>query len=234
MGGILCIVFVIAKFLYLNFHRLNEFGYFQLMKPHFFAFTYSFLVILHVNSGILMLTIFTGCWCAIKVNLWLLKHIVVDLKRIDLKAKLLWYRRVYIKTLLYILANNKFIKNLFFLLLIVNFPVNCYLLVRVKNSADFIVASSIIFIFIEQVIAIFGVHWFIATLNSDFNKNIKFFIREFVPNSCLITRFNSANFASNLKISLFIQNYQTKKKYGFTYGSLGLISLMAFSKVRFF
>ena len=201
------------------------------MKPQILVFTFSFFVVLYIQSCILQLTIFAGCYCAIKINLWFLKHIIVDLKKTDLKAKLLWYRRVYIKTLQQILANNKYLGNVFFLFLVVNFPTNCYFLIQIKKSNDFIVKTLISCIFIEQVIVIFGVHWLIASLNSEFYKNIKFYICKFVPNSSLIARFNCTNYVSNLKISFFIQNYYATRKYGFTYGRFGLISLLAFTKV---
>ena len=189
-------------------------------------------MVLHLHSGMCSLVIFAVCWRVIKINLFHLKHIIVDLKRINLKTKLLWYRRVYIKTLLYILANNIYIGHLFLILLVFNFPINCYILIRMKNSSNMWVTTFIGFFFIEQVVVIFGIHWLIASLNSEFNKNIKFAISRFVPNSCLITKFSCANFILNLKISLFIQNYRSTSKYGFTYGRFGLISLMAFTKVR--
>lgn len=188
-------------------------------------------MVLHNHSGILTLTLISGFICTIEVNLWLLRHIVVNLKRTDLKVKLLWYRKAYIKTLLHILSSNKHMRNVFLIFLIVNLPINCYFLLRIKNSTDLVITIAVGFIFVEQVLVIFGIHWLIASLNAKFNKNIQFFISKFVPNSCFITKLSGVNLVANLKISLFIQTYQTTSKYGFTYGSIGLISLMTFTKV---
>ena len=218
--------------MYLNWHRLNEIGFVRLVKIQFLLLVNIYFVFIYIHFGMLLLTIFAGCRFAIKVNLWLLRHIVVELKRFNLKIRLLWYKRVYIKTLLYILANNKYMGNVFLIFLVVNFPINCYFLLRIKNSASPMVKILVSFIFFEQVLVIFGVHWLFASLNSKFNKNIKCYTSKFVPNNCFIRRFSCVNFISNLRISLFIQNYHTKRKFGFTYGKFGLISLMAFTKVR--
>ena len=42
---------------------------------------------------------------------------------------------------------------------------------------------------------------------------------------------SSIKFQLNLKMSLFIQAFLTRKKYGLSYSKIGIISMMAFTKV---
>lgn len=218
---------IVLHFIFVNWHRLNEIGYVRLVKSQLLSLIYDYFIILFVHSGILILVVFLCCCCAIKINLWQLKHTVTSQNGFDLRAKLLWYRKVFIKTLLYMLVNNRHMGTLFFVFLIVNFPVNCYFLLQMKNSTNVLVQIIILLLFIEQVFVIFGIHGLIASLNSQFSKNLKYFV-------CELTTNNGLKLKSNLKINLFVQTFQTRKKYGFTYAKFGLISMLAFTKVKLF
>lgn len=74
-----------------------------------------------------------------------------------------------------------------------------------------------------EFICIFGVHFLFAKRNSqlqDISKRI------------MLTSFHHRMSRMNrFKLSLFAQTMFVEKKYGITYGNIGLISMMSFAKV---
>ena len=172
--------------------------------------------------------LFTICYYTCRINIWQLRQIAI-VKQCNMQSltiRLFWYRKVYIKTLLYLLQSNKHLGYIFLSLLLTNFPSNCFVLIRLMNRTDQKLIASLITIVCEQAFIIVGIHWFIASINYKFDTNLDYFITNFVANN---QRFTVRN---NIKFNLFIQTYRTTKRNGFTYGCFGYISMLAFAKVK--
>ena len=117
---------------------------------------------------------------------------------------LLWYRRVYIRTLISMSKFNKFMSKIFLVFLIVNLPINCYLNILLMSANNIMVIIMLIFVLTEQVIVILCIHLALASLNSQFDKNILIFTKQFFHNNFPVT------FSFYLKMSLFIQAFLVK------------------------
>ena len=230
------IVFLIflGQSIYFNFlyeirNDIREIGFLRLTWSQILIISYYFTINGFVNISVMLMTLFTLNYYSLRVNMWLLTNIV-SIKHSNgrkLSLKLLWYRRIYIKTLIYIMKANKYISKIFLAFLIVNLPINCYLYFLLMSANTVIVMIAIILVLIEQVFVILVIHWILASFNTQFDKNILNLTKQFFQNNFPL------KFSFNLKMSLFIQTFHTKKKYGFTYGKFGIISMLAFTKVRF-
>ena len=230
---LLVLVFLFFEFIYFNFmyefkNDILEIGFLRLIWPQIMTISYCFTMNGLVHVGVILLTMFTMNYYVLRFNMWMLTNIVsighTNLRKFNIK--LLWYQKVYIKTLISMLKYNKYFSKLFFAFLIINLPINCYLNFLLMSATNIMVIIVLIFVLTEQVMVIIVIHWTFASHNTQFDKNILNLTKQFYQNNFPV------KFSFNLKMSLFIQAFHTKKKYGYTYGKFGIISMMAFTKVR--
>ena len=218
---------IYVNLLYEIRNDITEIGYFRILWPQIMAGSYSLTTNGLVNAGVIILMVSIINYYSLRINMWLLTKIV-SIKHSSgrkLALKLLWYRRVYIKTLISMLKFNEYLSQIFLVFLIVNMPINCYLNFLLMSSNNIMVIIILIFVITEQVIVILCIHLALASLNSQFDKNILHLTMQFIQHNSFI------KFQLNLKMSLFIQAFLTRKKYGLSYSKIGIISMMAFTKV---
>ena len=115
-----------------------------------------------------------------------------------------------------------------FAYMIVNGPISCVFMAALLNSK---MNSMVSFTFnliyaIHQLVGIFGVHVLIVTLNANLHRPVKRTIHLSIHDRKL---------AKMSRLKLKIHNYNaafhTKKKYGISYASFGLITMSSFLKV---
>ena len=208
---ILVLTFFFFEFIYFSFlyeirNDIKEIGLLRLIWPRILAFSYYFTINGIVHVGIILLTIFTMHYYSLQINMWLLTNIV-SIKHSNSRKfniKLFWYQKVYIETLISMLKYNKYLGKLFLTFLIVNLPVNCYLNILLMSANNIMVIIILIFVLTEQVIVILCIHLALASLNSQFDKNILIFTKQFFHNNFPVT------FSFYLKMSLFIQAFLVK------------------------
>ena len=181
-----------------------------------------------VHVGVIILLMFILNHYTLRINIWLLTQIVSikHSKGRKFTLKLLWYRRVYIRTLISMSKFNKYLSKIFLAFLTINLPINCYVNFLLMSATNAIVIIVLMIVLTEQATVILVIHWTLASHNTQFDKNILNLTKQFYQNNFPV------KFSFNLKMSLFIQAFHTKKKYGYTYGKFGIISMMAFTKVR--
>ena len=117
-----------------------------------------------------------------------------------------------------------------FVYVIVNGPISCMFMAALLNNN---INSNISFIFsslyaFHQFLGIFGIHVLVVTLNANLHRPVKRMIHLFVYDRKLKK-------ISNLKLKIHNYNvaFHTKKKYGITYASFGLITMQSFFKVNY-
>ena len=210
-----------------SFFKQNSLS--RLILPELMAVLQHITLTAMVNGIIIILLAFAINYYTLRINTWHLKEVCFakQQNRIHLaNIILLWYRIVYIKTLKYLLYNNKYLGEIFLIILAFNFPVNCIIMIRLLKTEKFeIITFILITIIIEQTILILCIHWGIVSLNWNFSKSIFYFNNQFVEENCRLTT------KHNVQLNLFIQTFRTAKKYGFTYDKYGLISMITFTKV---
>ena len=205
-----------------------EIGFLRLIWLQIIIVSYFFTLNGYANVSVLLMTLFILKSYTIRINMWLLMKIasIKHSSSRKFSLKLLWYRRVYTRTMLSMLESNKYISKIFLFILIDNLPINCYLNFLLMSANNIFVTIGILIIIVNQVFVILCIHWILASFNNLFYKKILILAKQFFQN-----RF-PVKFSFNLKMSLFIQAFVTNKMYGFSYGKFGIISMMAFTKVR--
>ncbi|KAI2804019.1 hypothetical protein BLOT_008160 [Blomia tropicalis] len=129
---------------------------------------------------------------------------------------------------LFSVANSSFGKAMF-AYMIVNCPINCVIVVAILNG----VPNSFISLFINSIYAlhqflcIFIIHIFIVNVNGKIHRPVKRITHLSVCDQKL-TKFSRIK----MKIHNYIMAFHTKKKYGITYASFGLISMSSFVKPK--
>src|SRR5699024_5644833 len=78
---------------------------------------------------------------------------------------------------------------------------------------------------VEEFIFIFGIHLLIANVNKKIHRPCKQFI------GLSLEHGHSWSFPDRLRLSILIETFITRRRYGFTYHTFGRISLLAFVKV---
>ena len=137
--------------------------------------------------------------------------------------KYLWYQGLYMKSIANVIQSNEYFGKVFLVFMAFNFPINCYLIIQLFSSFSITMKIIIFLLCWMQTTVIFALHFIMAKLNS--RLRIKKFVSSYLSNRIFF------NIRANLRISLFIQAFYTKKRYGFTYGALGIVSLFSFTKV---
>ncbi|KAI2797979.1 hypothetical protein BLOT_013890 [Blomia tropicalis] len=114
--------------------------------------------------------------------------------------------------------------------MVINSPISCVLLIVLLNNQNIsIIAKFFILPFVfHQVNCIFGIHVFVADANSKIHSPVKRMIHLYI-NDRKFTNLNELKF----KVHNYIMAFHTKKKYGITYGWIGLITMSSFVKFIF-
>jgi len=135
------------------------------------------------------------------------------------------YRVEFIKTLLEILDANRMFSKVLVVFLFVNCPLNCLLVILLQLGK--IPSQKVTFVgpvALEGFVFIFGIHMAIASVNKRIHAPTKQFIK--------LNLFNKfCKLKYRIKLDNFIGAFHTKRKYGFQYYSVGIISMFTFVKV---
>ncbi|KAI2804968.1 hypothetical protein BLOT_003957 [Blomia tropicalis] len=114
-----------------------------------------------------------------------------------------------------------------FAFMIVNGPISCMLMAALlNNNFDSMVFFTFNLIYaIQQLPCLFGVHVLIVTLNANLHRPVKRMIHLSIHDRKLVKM-------SRLKLKIHNYNvaFHTKKKYGISYASFGLITMSSFLK----
>ena len=161
--------------------------------------------------------------------------------------------------LLEILSINQMFGSLLFHFLILNTPVNAYLIISLINGK--LELFQIYFVFmlgIGQFLGIFAIHWIGINFTQHIHKCTKPLIHCYLThmllrwkNSLIIrkschntvithsnNKFEFKFYLNQLRLQLKLNNYlfkfHTNKRYGITCGAIGLITFKSFTKVSIF
>lgn len=201
---------------------LEEFLFRQVMLLLYFA-----VITLFTSTCIFLATLS----CMILV-IWSVKIYQLNLIQNCRKKKLIcsqhvqWIMRISRKVLIYILEINPIIGRLFVVFLMINYPINCFLLIgAIFGNANSVSRLFIFVICIQQMGILFIFHFVIAKYNSKFVKpNLKTIYIAVHNMNCIAK-------IINVKLSLFIQTFHSVQQYGITYWKFGLISFSSYLKV---
>ena len=156
-------------------------------------------------------------------NLLYPKHLKMPSRR----SYNLFLKHTSVTLYLFSVANSSFGKAMFSYL-VVNCPINCVIvvaiLIGVPNSPINLIIFSIYAL--QQFVCIFIIHIFIVNVNEKLHSPVKRVIHLSICDRKL------AKFSrTKMKICNYIMAFHTKKRYGVTYMSFGLISVSSFGKV---
>ena len=140
----------------------------------------------------------------------------------------LFLKEISISIYVFYVSNSSFGKALI-AYMIVNCPINCVTVVAILNG----VPNSFLALFISttyvlhQFLCFIIIHILVVGLNGKLYKPVKRIIH-----LSLFDRKLAKFSRTKMKIHNYIMAFNTKKKYGITYGSIGLISMSSFAKVN--
>lgn len=132
-----------------------------------------------------------------------------------------------------VMIANKLISALATMFMALNFPTNLYLMMFIfvlpdnrnheKNFAIYLFCSMIV---MAQLAGYLVIHVTSTMYTKKLHKHSKFMIQ--------INMRQKFNFLGrSLKIAFYIEKFHTKKRYGYTYLNLGLITMKTFIQVKF-
>lgn len=186
------------------------------------------LVFIWMTHSYVMMSLFGFILVSIvKIKIYFQQQMVAQLCR----PPLTWSRINLLltgntQTLLLFLRINKDICRMFALFLTINCPISSILMYEgFLGSSNYYFRQLITIIVIEHILSIFFVHYQFAQCNRTFSNSFHKILVLVPQNNRLVKPVN------NLKISLKIQTFHTKNHYGFTYGKVGLVSFLTFTKV---
>ena len=221
------------RFLYLIYQTLSQkdmtiYYAFDVISHQLLLVFYFIALVLFANTSIIMAV--AAC---ILLTIWSIKIaqlIQIQSYQSGSEARfkhIQWIMTVSRKILIYILTINPLMGKIFLLFLIINFPINCFLLMRIIfGNSEFIFKFVIAMICNQQMVVIILLHFIIAKFNGKFLKpNLKT-IHIAVHYSKWLTE------QMNIKINLFIQAFHTKQRYGITYWKFGIVSFGSYWKVN--
>src|SRR5699024_9329655 len=125
------------------------------------------------------------------------------------------FRMKFTRTLLTILNANRLFSKVIVVFLGVNCPLNCLLVCLLTVGR--IPKEKIVFVgpvSMEGFVFIFGIHMAVASVNKHIHSPSKQFIRLNLSNKCCKLKFR-------IRMDNFIHSFHTRRKYGFTYYSVG-------------
>lgn len=173
--------------------------------------------------------VFASSVCFIRIKhchrkLYQVRHIPNNSNHRNVRC-MMDYLAVQSETMQFLFNMNKLVGNVMLFYFIPNIPLNSTLIMQVayKNfSFGFKVTLGVIII--QQLTILICVHW-IGTLYVSRIQKVNQQLAMLYYNT------NKIKLKKHLKLSSFIQNWHTTKPIGMTYGSVGVITMMAFVKV---
>lgn len=213
----------------------------KLLQYHPFESYYGIFCFLwfHVSYGVTMfvLAVFTqiGILFAVisfLINIILFTRLDETYKRyirpvVDgrTSARLALYFRRNVHTLKYLFSINQIYGPLLVMFLVANVPLNCSTLSAImlgKLNPTIALFTSVLVL--GQLTAIFAIHVLTARVSKRLHSPMNQIVGRYV-------RAGKCPLRVQLRNALNIQTMQTKKKYGFTYGPFGLVTMSSFFKV---
>lgn len=191
---------------------------------------YLIAIVMFANTSIISAT-----YAFITLTVWMIK--IYQLKIVQsLKAKNDRIERHIVRImsisrdlLIYVLNINALFGKVFLVFMLVNYPINCFILMSSLFSDVPISYRILLLMFcLHQMLVIIIIHFIVAKFNVKLLKSNLQTIHIIVHYGRRITQL------INLKMNLFIQSFYTKQQYGLTYWKFGLISFSSFIRVRFF
>lgn len=142
--------------------------------------------------------------------------------------------KAHVLTLVHVCFLNSTYKRVLFALIGIGTPTNTYFLVALFTKK--LSTTTVLFfnaIFISQVLAIFCFHLFLALYSAKLHAHWRPLLRWYVRKSCAPNR-PLFSLYDQLQVSRKLETFlvRSKKQYGITYGSVYLISISSFAKVR--
>ena len=137
------------------------------------------------------------------------------------------YLTHYHQILSRIFQSNKVYGMALVVYLLINCPINAYLLMTTLiGHIPRIQLLAITPFFLQQTICIFIFHFIATIYTKKLHRPVKNIIHIYIhclnPNEILMFR---------LRLSHYIETFHTKKRYGVTYGNYGLVTLAGITKV---
>lgn len=127
--------------------------------------------------------------------------------------------------LLFQLKTSPQMSKNFFAFLIVNCPINSFIVILIiLNKYSLLMLMLLLVLVAQQMFCIVGIHFLFARSNGKLIEPTLRTINLAVQNQ------HRLKARTNLRLSLFIQTFHTKRKYGLTYWKFGLISFSTFFK----
>lgn len=166
-------------------------------------------------------TFFTLTFETVTIRMHQLQSILKD----QSPKKFVHFRKLYIKSIIHQSKSNKVFGNVFLVILIINLPGNCITCLVILFSKNNIFNILLYILIFSQFFLIGFLHIIAARSNTTQRKLCKEMMKMHVGHQDTVKR--------TIILNLFIQNYYTKKNYGFSYGPFGLISMMTFTQVCF-
>lgn len=138
------------------------------------------------------------------------------------------------KTLQFVFYMNRATRSIFLLFILTNLPLNTTTLASISLNLVRSVTMVVFYVWycMFQMTIIFCVHW----LGSKYASHIHQSMPRLISCSLMNLRFvkltgRRVDLHSTVKIGNYIQAMHTRKRYGMTYASFGLVTMMSFAKV---
>ncbi|XP_046916958.2 uncharacterized protein LOC124497337 [Dermatophagoides farinae] len=160
------------------------------------------------------------------INVWQTEQLLIDdYKQMKMMPRKLILFQHFNTENLRLLCSGRVYSEALLEFLILNIPVNCYLiLITISGTVEGFSNLFIITMITQQLLGLFVFHLMFAICNSKFQDSSILFIKQLIHSH----RFMQKRLPILVKLSNYGQAFHTKNKYGFTYGKLGLITIQEF------
>ena len=205
-------------------------GIFNLLQGEFWLIINTINIIIYCHACILVANLGTICTRMLYTKFNQLFHLLHKPSKMFKRNMIISYK-LFIHSFIYELRlmaiwNTSF-SNALLVFLIINSPLNgSFVVIILKSGINSTVSILLLMFVIQQFICIFGIHILVASLNEIIHQPVKRMIYLFI---------HDRKIEKKIRLKLIIHNYicafHTKKRYGVTYGSFGLISMFSFAKV---
>ena len=163
------------------------------------------------------------------IQLWQLQHqIKCFKKRMTVCLRISYITRTFKMIAIYIFKTGPMFGNVFLVYIAANMPFNGLFTMDIligKKERLILNCFKYGFIF-QQIFGMLIIHFAIARNNSKLSKSIYQIVQ--IPFHHRIPKMKK------VRLNLFIEDFYTNNKIGIHYGMFGMITLFAFSKVRFY
>ena len=201
----------------------------QLLFSYLSAALMLFWCFLFIHVHILASVVILSEMLVWHTQLWQLEHqIYCYNKRITRCPRIFYITRTFKKIAIYIFKIGPMFGNVFLVYIVANMPINGLFIMDILiGNKDRLIFDLFKYGFLfSQILGLLIVHFAIARNNSKLSKSIYQIMQ--IPFHHRISKMKK------IHLNLFIQDFYTNSKIGVRYGMLGLITLFAFTKVRFY